>query len=201
MREFTAEHYRQYNQGMASVDNAMLEETAMALRQAFIAATWEEVFQKRPQHYQHVFNTGYPEMPDTDETYLASFKRSRELEQHPLVTEVYDNQIKPGLQKLAGAQFDAIDLRAYKLIEGDFFRAHIDDYAGETGFIYYLCKTWKWDWGGILMTLHNEQITPVLPRYNQLLILNHRHQRPPHFVTQVASYALEPRYMLVGFAS
>ena len=51
------------------------------------------------------------------------------------------------------------------------------------------------------LTAQGEEMTASLPKFNQLIVLNHGKARPPHCVTPVTPFAREPRYMLVGFAS
>jgi hypothetical protein len=191
---------RQFEQdGMSIVEDAFPLEVAEAARARFAAAEYERIDQVREHHYEHVFKTDSPYLPKAGEPYLARFWRSRALECDPFVTELYAAHIRPVLQQLSALPAQKVDLRAYRMTEGDHQRIHIDQYAGEVGFIYYLSKDWKWDWGGLLMTAHGDEVTASLPKFNQLIVLNHARARPPHCVTPVTPFAREPRYMLVGF--
>jgi Rps23 Pro-64 3,4-dihydroxylase Tpa1-like proline 4-hydroxylase len=186
--------------GYAVVENVFPDGLAEEARGIFMGAEYDHVFQERKQHYTHVFNTQFPDLPKPGEVYYASFWRSVFLEKGAFVQGLYQSHIQPLLEAFSGSSHAKVDLRAYRLTRDDLFRTHIDDYAGNIGFIYYMSKGWKWDWGGILTMLDGDKIIPTLPRFNQIVVINHKHFRPPHFVSPVAHYAQEPRYMLVGFA-
>ena len=187
-------------QGMAIIPDALPADVAEQARGQFVAADYELIDQVREHHYEHVFKTDSPYFPKPGEHYLARFWRSRAMESGPFLVPFYATHIKPVLEGLAGAKLERADLRAYRMTEGDHQRIHIDEYAGAVGFIYYMSKDWKWDWGGLLMTAKGDDMVASLPKFNQLIVLNHGRARPPHMVTPVTPFAREPRYMLVGFA-
>ena len=188
-------------QGMTIVEEALPLAVAEEARAQFVGAEYELIDQVRENHYEHVFATHSPYLPKPGEHYLARFRRARNLEAGPFLRPFYAAHIKPVLESISGSRSEKVDLRAYKMIEGDHQRVHIDEYAGPVGFIYYMSKGWKWDWGGLLLTAQGEEMTASLPKFNQLIVLNHGKARPPHCVTPVTPFAREPRYMLVGFAS
>lgn len=188
-------------QGMTIIENALPLDIAEAARAQFLAAQYELIDQVRERHYEHVFKTESRYLPKPGEHYLARFWRARAMEAGTFLPQFYAAHIKPILDQLSGLKTGKVDLRAYKMMAGDHQRIHIDEYAGPVGFIYYMSKDWKWDWGGLLMTANGDDMTPSLPKFNQLIVLNHGKSRPPHMVTPVTAFAREPRYMLVGFAS
>jgi Rps23 Pro-64 3,4-dihydroxylase Tpa1-like proline 4-hydroxylase len=190
----------EFEQGMAIIEAALPPDVAEAARAEFLCADYERIDQVRERHYEHVFKTDSPYFPKPGEHYLARFWRARAMETGPFLPPFYATHIKPILERLAGAKLDKADLRAYRMTEGDHQRIHIDEYAGPVGFIYYMSKDWKWDWGGLLMTAKGDDMVASLPKFNQLIVLNHGRARPPHMVTPVTPFAREPRYMLVGFA-
>ena len=195
-------HRQEFDQqGMTIIADALPADVAEQARERFVAADYELIDQVRERHYEHVFKTESPDLPKPGEPYLARFRRARNLETGPFLRPFYDAHIKPALERLSGIRSEKVDLRAYKMVEGDHQRVHIDEYAGPVGFIYYMSKGWKWDWGGLLLTAQGDEMTASLPRFNQLIVLNHGKSRPPHCVTPVTPFAREPRYMLVGFAS
>jgi Rps23 Pro-64 3,4-dihydroxylase Tpa1-like proline 4-hydroxylase len=191
----------QFEQGMVILEDALPTAAAEAARTQFLAADYELIDQVREHHYDHVFKTDSPYLPKADEPYLARFRRARTLETSSFLTQFYAEHIKPVLEDLARVRTTKVDLRAYRMIEGDHQRVHIDEYAGPVGFIYYMSKGWKWYWGGLLLTSDGNAMTASIPKFNQLIVLNHGVRRPPHCVTPVTPFAREPRYMLVGFAS
>lgn len=158
---------------------------AEELRKAFISAEYENIEQVDPLYYP---KTKFLE----GEEYSCSFSRSKTLEKtaifHECATKV---ALSTGLEGNVAKTF------AYKMVAGDYFRLH-DDKANGIGFIYYLCKDWKPDWGGLLMVKTADSFYPHIPRFNQLAVLEGFEQ---HFVTMVTHYAKEPRYALVGFVS
>lgn len=186
--------------GLATIDAALPAAAAEEIRGQFLTADYRLIEQVRERHYEHVFKTDSPHLPKAGEPYLARFWRSDALESGAFLRAFYDAQIRPILARLAGVAAKEAELRAYRMKEGDHQRVHIDDYAGPVGFIYYMSKEWKWDWGGLLMTAQGDDMVASLPAFNRLVVLNHGKVRPPHMVTQVTPFAREPRYMLVGFA-
>jgi Rps23 Pro-64 3,4-dihydroxylase Tpa1-like proline 4-hydroxylase len=191
----------EFREGMTILEEALPLHIAEAARAEFLAAQYERIDQVRERHYEHVFKTESPYLPKPGEHYLARFWRSRSLESGVFLPKFYGIHIKPLLDELSGVKSEKVDLRAYKMTDGDHQRVHVDEYAGPVGFIYYMSKDWKWDWGGLLMTAKGDEMTPSLPKFNRLIVLNHGKSRPPHCVTPVTPFAREPRYMLVGFAS
>ena len=135
----------------------------------------------------------YEQQDQSEEGYSCRFKRSFELEKTPLFHE-FGEKLCSVLQAVEPIGDTAI-VNAYKMEEGDYFRTH-DDKTNGRGFVYYLCKDWDWDWGGILMMKHRDSMLPILPKFNHLLIMDFG---VPHFVTPVMKYAKEPRYAMVGF--
>jgi Rps23 Pro-64 3,4-dihydroxylase Tpa1-like proline 4-hydroxylase len=185
--------------GVAVLEDACPGEAALTARGCFEAADYDHIIQTRRKYFQQSMPMG-PELPGATEVYSADFWRSRYLESGELMRDLCATHIAPLVQSVAGTGTLDFELRAYKMEAGGHFRLHIDDYIGEVGFVWYLCRGWKWDWGGLLITVDGANVTATMPRFNQLAIINHGKRRLPHFVSEVASYAQEPRYMLVGFA-
>src|SRR5258707_8023161 len=163
----------EFQQGMTIIADSLPLQVAESARAEFLAAEYERIDQVREKHYEHVFKTESPYFPKPGEPYLARFWRSRAMETGTFLPQFYATYIKPVLEDLSGVKSEKVDLRAYKMTEGDHQRVHIDEYAGPVGFIYYMSKDWKWDWGGLLMTAQDEAMTASLPKFNQLIALNH----------------------------
>lgn len=195
-----------YNkQGYAVVDDFLPEETALSLNSLYAQEQqWEQQDQVRETHYQHVFKTNADCFPRGDEHYMAKFGRSKNLEQSPVFLETYINHVMPAIEQAVSIKLKQCDVRCYRLLKGDFYRTHIDDYAGDVGLIYYLNKNWVWDWGGILHVCHDDEnadksISSVLPKYNRAVLINHKIFRFPHFISSVEPWAREPRYTIIAF--
>lgn len=189
--------------GYVIVDNFLPEEIAEEINALWKAETeWKKQDQVRPEHYQHVFKTNSQFFPGESEPYLARFDRADKLEKSARVKELYDTYFKPALSEVSGVPLSEFDIRCYRLEKGDFYRTHIDDYAGEVGLTYYVNKRWIWDWGGLLhigAAHSDEEISSVLPKFNRGMILDHKKFRFPHFVSPVTEYAENPRYSIVSF--
>lgn len=193
------------SQGYAVVDDFLPEETAAKIRSMYTAETsWEKQDQVRETHYQHVFKTQSACHPREHEHYKARFDRSKTLESSTVFMDLYCNSVMPAIEQALDITLKSCDVRCYRLLEGDFYRTHIDDYAGDVGLIYYINKNWVWDWGGILHVcrddeLADRQISSILPKYNRAVLINHKIFRFPHFISSVEPWALEPRYTIISF--
>jgi Rps23 Pro-64 3,4-dihydroxylase Tpa1-like proline 4-hydroxylase len=180
--------------------NAVPEEIATEVRQAFLNADYDKITQERTNHYRREL-LNPPKFPDANEIYTAEFYRSNYLEKSDLIKNCFQNYIKPLIEQHSKKTITTADLRVYKMLEGGHYRIHKDNWMATTGFVWYLNKDWKWDWGGLLIDLdmNNENYANItIPEFNQLVIMNHQSE-VPHLVTQVTSYAQEPRLTLVGF--
>lgn len=190
--------------GYVVIDNFLPENVAEELNRLYVSEkNWEKIDQVREKHYQHVFATKSQYLPKGDEFYMAKFDRSRELEKNKLINEIYENYFIPPLKKFSHTDLKNFDIRCYQLSPGDFYRSHIDDYAGSIGCIFYLNKKWIWDWGGLLHVNSYEGddnlLETIFPKYNRLVLLDHKKFKFPHFVSTVSHFAKEPRYSIVSF--
>ena len=163
---------------------------------------WEEIDQVRENHYQHVFKTNSPFFPGEDEPYLAKFDRSTTLEKSEEINKLYATHFRPALSEVSGKELSEFDIRCYQLKQGDFYRTHIDDYAGKVGMIYYINEKWIWDWGGILHVgsdQDDKEITAILPVFNRAMIIDHEKFRFPHFISGGSYYAQNQEYSILYF--
>lgn len=188
--------------GFTVISNAVGLEQADIARRAFQEADYDLIKQQRRGHFQRMFPFEEGHLPGHEEVYSSEFYRSNFLEKTPLILNIFKDSILPTLQKFSSIQLSKFDLRAYKMTEGGHFRLHLDDYTAEVGFIWYLSKDWKWDWGGLLVTIDQKNNASVfIPQWNQLIILEHAAKKIPHLVTRVEAHAKDARMMLVGFIS
>lgn len=193
------------SQGYAVVDGFLPESIAEMINALYVAQQqWEQQDQVRETHYQHVFKTNAACLPGEDEHYLARFGRCKALEQNGDFTALYKQHILPAITKAISITLSQCDIRCYRLLTGDFYRMHIDDYAGDVGLIYYVNKRWVWDWGGILHVCRDDEAADnsaisILPKFNRAVLINHKKFRFPHFISSVEPWAMEPRYTIVSF--
>jgi len=189
---------------MYIVHKAVNDSLFYDVREAYRSSSWDTVQQERKGYYEREFKDDRPEIPGADEIYTAHFCRSNYLEGSQTVLTAVRNYILPTIIKHIpeASEYIKTELRAYKLIEGGHFRIHRDDYRAGIGFIWHLSSSWKWDWGGLLLTINPDGCASVeIPEPNKLVILNHTNTQQAHCVTPVTRAALEPRQMLVGFLS
>lgn len=184
--------------GFADVEDIANPARAEALLALLRAADYDRIEQTRRSHYAHVFANGGRQHPAAGEVYLSRFSRAASVERNPLLTGLIDDWIRPALTQISGVVCDgAFELRAYRMDAGDLIRAHSDDYAARIGFVYYLCRNWKLDWGGLLHVVGADEIRTSVPGFNRLVAINHG-MRLVHFVSAIADYAKSPRYTIVG---
>ena len=93
------------------------------------------------------------------------------------------------------------DAHAAMFQPGSFLKRHDDTYAGKErrfAYVFNFSKDWHSDWGGLLHfpDAGDAQAACLVPRFNSLALF-----RVPqdHFVSQVATYALENRYSITGW--
>lgn len=173
---------------------------AESVRQNFLQADFDHIFQERTHQFKKEFDEAKPNFPNNDEVYTSSFYRSKYLENLELIISCFHNHLKLKIESIINCNIKSVDLRCYKMQVGDHFRLHKDDYMSQFGFIWYLNKDWKWDWGGLLLTIdENNSASVTIPEFNKLIIMNHKYSALPHSVTSISNYAKEPRLTLVGF--
>jgi len=197
----------EYNKnGVVIVDNLLPEEVANKLEIMYSDedTKWEFIDQYRDQAYSKgkygKQYTDSPYFPGVDEAYTAKFWRSNILEK--MTENIFDKYFKPVLKSISQSELSEYDVRCYKLDDGCHYRTHIDDWLGEIGCIYYINKSWIWDWGGILhvgMDDGGDQIIPIFPKFNRAVFISHGGFRFPHFISPVTNYALNSRFSMISF--
>ena len=185
--------------GIVIIDDFLPEHIINELEHAYsVDNNWDVIDQVRKNHYSHVFKMDLPTFPKEDEVYMARFKRSNSLENS--ISEIFEKFFKPKLNELVDSELSEFDVRCYKLDIGDFYRTHIDDYAGTIGTTFYLNKNWCWDWGGILhIGEKDDSLTSIFPKYNRLVVHDMKKFRFPHFISPITDYAKSSRYTIVSF--
>jgi len=189
--------------GYTVVDDFLPFDIAKKIHDLFIANnSWEFIHQIRENHFDHVHKTSSPFLPKNDESYLSKFSRSFILEKSEEIKNLYEEHFVPKLKLISPFELNEFDVRCHKMDNGNYFRTHIDDYAGSINLIYYVNEKWMWDWGGMLNIADDKDYEfnkQILPKFNRVTLLNNKVFRSPHFVSSVEEYAQHPRYSIVSF--
>lgn len=185
--------------GYTIIDDFLPIDVANKLEQLYSTETdWDKIYQYRENHYSHVFKNDSLYFPDENEAYSAKFSRSSRLELK--ISDIFEEYFKPELLRVSKKHLKHYDFRCDKLEIGDYYRTHIDDYAGAIGSIYYFNKKWCWDWGGILHIGDNDDsLISIFPKFNRMIFLNHEKFKFMHFISPVTDYAKNVRYSIISF--
>jgi len=138
-----------------------------------------------------------------DDYYTAVWEEHYEIKTDKDVECVVENYVKPKIFELTGfSDFKRCFLSITRMPSGGHYRLHRDNNHADFGFVWYLNKNWKYDWGGLLITVNKDGTASVKrPIYNNLIILDHRFSNFDnwHFVNRVEHHAKEPRMSILGF--
>jgi hypothetical protein len=191
------------NTGIVIIDDFLDSDTANKLHNLFGECNdFDSIDQVRENHYNTVIKNSVSSLPDVDEVYTAKFNKSTTLNKHPIF-QIFMNEIKSISNSLNDEKIKFYTKPlCYKMNAGNHMRTHVDLYAGEFGYTYYLTKNWKWDWGGIVNYYIEEEDTiyPILPKFNRLVLRNEK-IKLHHHVSVINEYALENRYTINGWGS
>lgn len=163
---------------------------------------WDFYDQQRHDKYSAHTPFSSNTLPQSNEVYTAKFNRNNFLEQNQVILEAFDKYFIPLLKEYSPFEVNDFDFRCYKLNQGDHYRVHCDGYAGKVNLIYYVNKYWRWDWGGILNVLSNDDPDfshAIFPKFNRVVLLNNQSFSSPHYVSSVEKWALNPRLSIVSF--
>jgi len=163
---------------------------------------WDLYDQQRHQLYDIITPFDSLTLPQKEEVYTAKFHRNNILEKNDSIKLAFENYFIPVLKEYSPFDVNDFDFRCYKLNEGNHYRVHCDGYAGKVNLIYYVNKEWRWDWGGILNILSNDDpdfASPIFPKFNRVVLLNNKSFSSPHFVSSVEKWAADSRYSIVSF--
>lgn len=207
------------------------EELAMKAREMFL--TWPhvdvirqncDVFYRRmakeqdeKQKFGNHTMTDFSWLPD-DENYTAYWEELydggqnlNEIWRKDVFTEVLNNYISPKIEEITGLpknpHIGRIDIGRFsctRMPPGGHYRIHKDDWACRYGFLWYLNLNWKWDWGGLFLTVQGDGSAVVTrPAFNTFIINRHyiddNVPNPWHCVTRVEDHAKESRLSMIGF--
>tara|TARA_B100000287_G_scaffold416320_1_gene450869 strand:+ start:403 stop:1056 length:654 start_codon:yes stop_codon:yes gene_type:complete len=189
-----------YKNGVVVIDDFLPTDVYNEMVDIFYKGKYVEVAQSFDDRYE-LWKTDDKNFPSTDEVYTNHFWGSSEVSHNPTVLNIYAEYIKPIIQSITNGESGKGRHQATKYHNNskDFLRTHIDDYMGYIGYVMHIqSKTWKYDWGGLLQMVIDDEIKTILPQPNRLVIHNHS-LGFPHWVTPVNSWAKEDRYTLTGF--
>lgn len=203
---------------------------AMKAREIFLSWPHANVVKQNDnQYYRKMMNNhsekqkfGNHTMTDTswfpdDENYTAYLEElnngtvPNKIYDEDVFVEVLNNYIGPKLEEITGLPKNPvtgrIDINRFsctRMPPGGHYRIHKDDWASRYGFVWYLNLNWKWDWGGLFLTVQGDGSAVVTrPAFNTLIINRHYIDddlpNPWHCVTRVEDHAKESRLSMIGF--
>lgn len=186
-----------------AIRNALPEAVAVGMRKSLVESnTWQNIPFADVNYYDSMYRYDTRVgIPRPGETYTTNFDKSYYLsscqQSHDAANQIAD-LIDPMIEGDVVIDRSSISLLAYRLRPGGHLRVHNDKYGADIGFIWYLSREWKWDWGGLLISVKSDGTAEVeIPEFNKLVIINHS-ETVSHCVTSVETWAQDNRYMIVG---
>lgn len=203
---------------------------AMKAREMFL--TWPHVgvikqtddvyYRKIAREHTEKQKFGKHTMTDTtwfpdDENYTAYWEelhnagQFNHIWQENVFTDVLNNYISPKLEEITGlpknpnlGRIDVSRFSCTRMPPGGHYRIHKDNDFCKYGFIWYLNLNWKWDWGGLFLTVQGDgSVVATRPAFNTFIINRHHEgddlPNPWHCVTRVEDHAKESRLSMIGF--
>ena len=193
--------------GYLIVDNFLPTEVINDINAIMLRSTYvkeKQVREEKYKMYRELHKETQPFwynsdlFPSDNEDFILGQGVSGEVVDNPLIESVFNGIIKEYIQ-LLNPEVYKCKLTAFKAERGDTLRCHIDDYNADIGFILYCSKRWKFDWGGLLLTLTDENtVSAISPKFNRMIFLSHKNKLP-HAISTIENYAELDRLMLVGF--
>lgn len=194
---------KKHLKNVIEVQNLFKEKDLLKILKKFQTSRgWKKINQVRDKHYSHVFKNNSPYLPSANEKYLSQFSRNEKLSKDKYINKIVYSNLLHFFKKQYKINDIKLDMRCHKFKSGDFFRVHMDGYAGGHAVTISLNKYWKWDWGGVLNILYGKkdsEILGILPKWNVVNILDNNIHPSPHFVTPIQNFALENRYTITCF--
>ena len=189
------------NYGYIIIDNFLPNDLHDSLLSELISAESTIQFQVKPSHYSHVFKSENKNLPQENEVYLARFKKIDKRESLPILKKVFEDYLAPVMKAATQNRAKyALYPAAVRVGAGDVFRTHQDSFAGLVGFSFFLNKGWKWDYGGILTYVRDEeQVEAIFPLTNRLLLRNEEFKHF-HFLNTVEQFSLQEQHIILGWA-
>lgn len=140
--------------------------------------------------------------PNHDEYFTSRWDECDSLGDHDLFTNIMTTYIEPKFREITGIQDKKRQVLSFtRMPAGGHYRLHQDSKIAKYGFVWYLNIDWKWDWGGLLLTVDKDGNANInRPIFNNFIILKHTDSvKKWHCVTRVEDYANEPRLSIVAF--
>lgn len=187
----------------AVIRNALPQQTAVEVRKLLVESdTWRPAPFVDSSYYGAVYSEDpRPSIPKAPEVYTTSFDKSEylaECQQTRAASLMVASLVDTMIPNEKVVDKSSISLLAYRLRPGGHLRVHNDKYGADLGFIWYLSREWRWDWGGLLVSVNPDGSAEVeIPEFNKLVIINHS-RTVSHCVTTVETWAQDDRYMIVG---
>lgn len=158
--------------------------------------------QTRPNHFSHVFASNSPHITRKNESYEARFMQAdSQILTDPILESFFHSTCTALKNRFPNLRYFQRPIVS-KLVPGCFYRMHVDDYAGDCGYTFFLNQGWMWDYGGILRFYDQSSLDSVsiFPKSNTLLVRDES-VKLFHDVSLIADHSKLPQYLILGWAS
>ncbi len=158
-----------------------------------------EIFRQVAERARSGFSYMYQSYPMVD-NYIDGLDKDWPL--HAMTEFVNSDEFREFVKKITGEKtVIKLDAQAALYAPGHFLNTHNDmgDHAERrAAYVMGFSKNWHMDWGGLFLFVHENGSVEkgVMPSFNTLTLFKVPRQ---HIVTQVASFAGEPRLTIVGW--
>ena len=163
---------------------------------------YEEVEQVREGHYAHVFASAFANSPDESEPFITKFDMAKDITQTKILNEVWREKLVPACRWLTGQKAKYFLFpNVYRIRAGHHFRFHVDDFAGTVGYSYFINDGWKWDYGGILNYVLNEDHCEAIFPFDNSVLLRNEEIKNHHFLPMVPDFVTKVQYIILGWGA
>lgn len=206
--------------GAISIQNAFQEEVANALQNELSELNW--ILQIKDYTQTDRLEIPLSEIENKDNLVDVLYSRKHDIDLDKLfyIRLAVDNQddlksghigelskfmnsdefIHPMRQIVGNPEINNVWMEATCYDKGCFLGSHCDDHHPDNrvAFVYNLTKTWKLDWGALLLLEANPNGQPIIvpPVWNSLSMFN---VPVSHTVSCVSAAATEHRYSITGW--
>ena len=129
---------------LCEIHNYFEPDSASKILSELKALTYVEVNQERHGHYEHVFKSNDPTLPNENDFYAARFEMSEDREGSTEFNRIFQEKILFDIRKLNPNIRYYLKPNVYRMRKSHYFRSHTDAYAGEVGYTFFFSSSIAW---------------------------------------------------------